>query len=152
MENNSKDATIDMLEDLREISFGSWEGLTYSEIMARDPKKMTAWRNAPFSSAPEGGESFAEVASRSRRAAGILKEAGGPGDVALVISHGAVLRALIAAFLNIEEIDILWRMRFDNCSITVLDIWGARPSLLMTNDTHHIRLVDEEIKFLSFPE
>ena len=152
MENNSGDTAIELCDDLREISFGSWEGLTTSEISARYPETLAAWRKAPFTAVPEGGESFAEVASRSRRAAEILKEAGGPGDVTFVVAHGAVMRALIAAFLNIEEIDVLWRMRFDNCSISALDMWGARPSLLTSNDTHHIRLEDEEIKLLSFPE
>ena len=152
MENNSGDAAVDHLDELREISFGSWEGLTASEIMARDAEKLAAWRKAPFTAVPEGGESFAEVTSRSRRAAEILKEAGGPGDATFVVGHGAVLRALLAAFLNVEEIDIFWRMRFDNCSISALDMWGDRPSLLWSNDTHHLRLGDEEIKLLSFPE
>ena len=152
MENNSGDVAIDLRDDLREISFGSWEGFTASEIMARDAETLAAWRKAPFSAAPKGGESFDKVAARSQNAARILKEAGNPGDVSFVVSHGAVLRALIAAFLNTGEMDIFWRMRLDNCSITALDMWGVRPSLLLSNDTHHIRLAEEEIKILTFPD
>ena len=152
MENNSGDAAVDLCDDLREISFGSWEGLTTSEIMAKDAEGLAAWRNAPFTAAPKGGESFAEVVLRSRRAAEILKKAGSPGDVTFVVAHGVILRALIAALMNVEELDFFWRVRFDNCSISALDMWGARPSLLLSNDTYHIRLRDEEIKLLTFPQ
>ena len=61
-------------------------------------------------------------------------------------------RALIAAMMHFDDIDLLWRMRFDNCSVTVIDIWGTRPSLLLTNDTHHLRVSgDERIASLVFP-
>ena len=152
MENNSGAAVIDLCDDLREISFGSWEGLTVPEIKERDAETFEAWRRAPFSAVPEGGESFAEVAERARRSAKIMKEAGSPGGVTFVVAHGAVLRALVAAFMDIGDMNLLWRARFDNCSISVLDMWGARPLLLLSNDTHHIRLKDEEIRLLSFPE
>ena len=152
MENNSGDTAITECGDLREISFGLWEGLTMREIMDRYPETLAAWRIAPFTAVPEGGESYAEVASRASRAAKILKEAGDPGDVTFVVGHGAAMRALIASLMNIRELDMLWRVRFDNCSISVLDTWGDRPMLLFSNDTHHTRLGDEEIKRLTFPE
>ena len=152
MENNSGKAMVNLCGDLREISFGSWEGLTAPEIKERDAETFAAWRRAPFSAVPEGGESFAEVAMRSRRSAKKMKETGSPGDVTFVIAHGAVLRALIAAFMDIEDMNLFWRVRFDNCSISVVDMWGSRPLLLMSNDTHHIRLRDEEIRLLTFPE
>ena len=152
MEHNSGEAAVDVCDDLREISFGSWEGLTMPEIKARDAEKLEAWRSKPFSVVPEGGESFAEVASRSRRVSKVMKEAGGHGEVTFIVTHGVVLRALIAIFMNIEELDLFWRVRFDNCSISALDLWNARPSLLFSNDTHHTRLGEEEIKFLTFPE
>jgi alpha-ribazole phosphatase/probable phosphoglycerate mutase len=152
MENNSGGAAIELCEDLREISFGSWEGLTVSEIMERDAATLTAWRAAPFSAVPKGGEPFAGVASRSARAARMMKGAGAPGDVTFVVAHGAVLRALIAAFMNIEDIDLLWRLRFDNCSVSVIDMWGSHPSFLLSNDTHHMRMREENIGLLDFPE
>ena len=152
MENNSGDTAIELCGDLKEISFGLWEGMTAPEIKARYPETLEAWRKAPFTAVPEDGEPFAEVALRSSRVAESLKEAGNPGDVTFVIAHGAVMRALIAAVMNIEEIDLFWRVRFDNCSISALDMWGARPSLLFSNDTYHLRLADDEIKLLTFPE
>jgi alpha-ribazole phosphatase/probable phosphoglycerate mutase len=152
LENNSGDAAVELCCDLREISFGSWEGLTAAQISERDAAALAAWREAPFSAAPDGGESFASVASRSKTAAESIKKSGRPGEAAFVVSHGAVLRALIASFMEAADIDMLWRLRFDNCSISALDRWGARPSLLLLNDTNHIRLREEDIWLLSFPD
>jgi alpha-ribazole phosphatase/probable phosphoglycerate mutase len=152
MANNPGGAPIELLDDLREISFGSWEGLTAGEIELRDAAALTAWRNAPFSASPEGGETFADVTERSKRAARQIAGGADAGDPAFVIAHGAVLRALIAAFMNIDDINLLWRLRFDNCSISAVDIWGSRPSLPFVNDTHHIRLGDGDIEKLDFPD
>ncbi len=149
---NRGDAKVELLPELREISFGSWEGLTIPEIRELDAETFDKWRLAPFSCVPEGGERFDEIMARARGLAANLVEGGRPGEATFIVAHGGVLRALIAAMLHFDGIDLLWRMRFDNCSITVIDVWGTRPSLLLTNDTHHLRAEDDErIASLVFP-
>src|SRR5215469_14565531 len=44
-------------DDLVETDFGSWEGMTFAEVMARWPDEMTAWM-ASADAAPPGGESI----------------------------------------------------------------------------------------------
>jgi broad specificity phosphatase PhoE len=61
-----------------------------------------------------------------------------------------MLRALMAVMMDIEDFRTMWRMRFDNCSISVLDMWQSHPYLLLSNDTNHIRLGESEISRLSF--
>ena len=152
MEHSKSTAKVELLPELREISFGSWEGLTISEIRELDAETFDKWRLAPFSCTPQGGETFEEIMKRACELAEELSASGGPGDSTFVVAHGGVLRALIAAMMHFDDIDLLWRMRFDNCSVTVIDIWGTRPSLLLTNDTHHLRVSgDERIASLVFP-
>jgi alpha-ribazole phosphatase/probable phosphoglycerate mutase len=151
MELNSADVTIEPCDDIKEISFGAWEGLTVSEVKERHSETFAAWRKAPFSVTPAGGESFGEVVSRAGRASKMIEAAGRPGDVTFVVGHGAILRGLIAALMNIADMNVMWRMRLDNCSVTVLDLWGQYPSLLLVNDTHHLRLADADIEKLIFP-
>jgi alpha-ribazole phosphatase/probable phosphoglycerate mutase len=152
LENNSGEAPLELCDDLREISFGSWEGLTAAQITERDAGTFAAWREAPFSAVPEGGEPFASVASRAKLASERIKSSGHPGAVTFVVAHGAVLRALIASFMDVSDMDMLWKLRFDNCSISALDMWGLRPYVLLLNDTNHTRLREEDIKLLSFPD
>lgn len=152
MAHNEHPCPIERREELREISFGIWEGMSVDEVAERDPATLAQWRIEPFSKAPEGGESLAEICARSERAARQLVDDGRGGERTLVVAHGAILRSLLSALMDVENMNIMWRMRFDNCSVTVLDIWGRRPSLLLLNDTHHLRMQsDEEIAELSFP-
>ncbi|MDR1915921.1 MAG: histidine phosphatase family protein [Synergistaceae bacterium] len=150
MERNIGDAAVETLDDLREISFGCWEGLTVTEVKERYADTFEKWRIAPFSVPPLGGESMDEVVKRSRRAASEIIERGRPGDATFIVAHGAILRALIASMMNTDDVDLMWRVRMDNCSITVMDFWGSRPSILTLNDTHHTRMSDDDIAKLVF--
>ena len=51
---------VQRVDDLRECDFGTWEGLTPAEIIARSPenaRRLREWEQDPIS-APPGGESF----------------------------------------------------------------------------------------------
>ena len=74
---------------LKELSFGVWEGLTWPEIEARDPRGVRARRKDKWNFAPPGGESYAMLAERLRPWLSGLT-----GD-AFVVSHGGVARALM---------------------------------------------------------
>lgn len=144
---------VETIDGLREVSFGIWEGLTVPEIMDIDGGTFEQWRYKPFSCTPKGGESFESISARSREVARQLDETGRLGEDTFVVAHGGVLRSLAAALLRYGDSDILWRMRFDNCSISVIDLWPGHPSLLLSNDTHHLRLRDDdEISALRFPD
>ena len=149
---NASSADIETREELREISFGIWEGLSIPEIKEIDGETFKKWRLAPFSCAPEGGDDYADIFERSKAFASSLTGEGSRGQNTFVVAHGGILRAITAALLGFSDIDLLWKMRFDNCSITIVDIWGKRPSLLLSNDTCHMRLDgDETIASLIFP-
>src|SRR5947207_339702 len=49
---------------LAEISFGQWEGLTYKDVLARDPDIVAVREGDKWSFRPPGGETYAEVAQR----------------------------------------------------------------------------------------
>ena len=153
MAQNESRAPVERIDDIREISFGFWEGLTITEVEDLDGETVRIWRTAPFSVAPRGGEPLDEVLVRSARVADDLHAAGGPGDVTFVVAHGAILRALLGVLIRAEDMNLLWRMRFDNCCVTIVDLWGRRPSLLLLNDTQHLRMRDDRlIADLKFPD
>ena len=80
---------------LEELSFGAWEGLTWPEIEARDPKGIRARNTDKWRFAPPGGESYAMLAERLRPWL-----AGLTGD-AFVVSHGGVARALMTLIAGV---------------------------------------------------
>jgi len=75
---------------LAEIAFGEWEGLTYSEVMARDKHVIAARELDKWAFAPPGGESYAQVAVRIRQWYETIER-----DT-VVAAHGGTARALIA--------------------------------------------------------
>jgi len=75
---------------LKELNFGVWEGLTWSEIEVKDPKGLRARCEDRWSFVPGDRESYAMLADR------LSPWLGGLNENALVISHGGVARVLMA--------------------------------------------------------
>lgn len=94
-------AALHLLHDLREIAFGEWEGLRWSEIEARFPEQAQSWMaEYPYRSAP-GGEGFAAFQMRVMNCAvRILEEL---SSSICIVSHGGVIRLMLAKIFNIEE-------------------------------------------------
>ncbi len=76
-------------DDLKELTFGDWEGLTWPEVEARDPQGAAARARDKWNFAPPNGESYAGLA---RRLAPWLASI--DRDL-FVASHGGVARALM---------------------------------------------------------
>jgi broad specificity phosphatase PhoE len=75
---------------LTEISFGEWEGLTYPEIMMRDPDIVATREADKWEFRPPGGENYRQVALRVGAWYASLKR-----DT-VVCAHGGTGRALLA--------------------------------------------------------
>jgi probable phosphoglycerate mutase len=87
--------------DLKEIGFGSWEGLTAAEIQAADPEgfaELVAGKDAPRGGT---GESFGTVMARVRTSADRIAAAH-PGTVSAAVSHGGATRAYVAGVLGLD--------------------------------------------------
>lgn len=78
-------------ERLAEISFGEWEGLTYQDILARDPDIVVTREGNKWAFRPPGGETYAELAVRVASWYATLER-----DT-VVTAHGGTARALVAA-------------------------------------------------------
>jgi probable phosphoglycerate mutase len=87
----ARGAPVEILEDLREISHGDWDGLTWNEVKARDPdlaaRKLADWRGV---TAPRG-EPWLQFAARVARA--LERVRAGPRPAAIV-GHAAVNQLL----------------------------------------------------------
>lgn len=76
---------------LTEIGFGEWEGLTYNEVMQRDPSVVAKREDDKWLFRPPGGENYKQVAARVEAWYATLER-----DT-VVCAHGGTGRALIAA-------------------------------------------------------
>jgi broad specificity phosphatase PhoE len=84
---------------LREIDFGKWEGLSFTEVQAQFPDSYEGFLEwNPDFTYPEG-ESHASLLSRVRDCAGSLRK--NPAKNVVVVSHGGLLRFLICELLGL---------------------------------------------------
>ncbi len=86
-------------DDWREMSFGHWEGQLRDEVFAREGQAIRAFYLDPVNSAPPDGEAAdllqARVVEAYQR---VLAQAS--GQHVLIVTHGGVIRALLAHVLS----------------------------------------------------
>ncbi len=112
------------LDLLKEISFGDWEGLEYSDIQARWPQEMYNFLHCPGKWQPPHGETFAAAMERCRLAfEQIFVEQGHDKNIAIV-SHGGIIRLQLCLVLGIP-LDNLWKLSVYNVSVSTLSNWNG---------------------------
>jgi ribonuclease H / adenosylcobalamin/alpha-ribazole phosphatase len=124
-------------DDLAETDFGSWEGLSFAEVMARWPDEMAAWM-ADADAAPPGGESFAAVGARVDAALDRLLAAH-QSQTVVVVSHVTPIKTLVCRAL-LAPTAALFRMHLDVAALCEAAWFADGPALLRSlNDTAHLR-------------
>jgi broad specificity phosphatase PhoE len=120
--------------DWREMRFGTWEGLTWDEIVASDPRIDPAAATTVRTYDPPGGETFDALSERVRRAADNAL-AGVPEDgTVLVATHAGPLHALLTVLLGERDAAAL-RVRFVTASLTRFRRTGGVWTLARLNQT-----------------
>lgn len=123
--------------ELAEMHLGEWEGLTPDEIDAKFAGAYRQWRTRPSSVVIPGAESpaafRARVARAFERAAGAFDE----GEY-VIVSHGGVIAALLAALWDAEYDSVLRRLRLDNAGVTAIELGSGHPHALWVNTTAHL--------------
>lgn len=120
---------------LREMAFGSLEGMTFAEAQARHPEMTTAWladREEPF----PGGEPYSAFSARVARFLDDVQR-DHQGQRVLVVAHGGPLKEILRLALAMPP-DGKWAFQIDNASISELLLYDGSPVLALLNDTHHL--------------
>jgi broad specificity phosphatase PhoE len=128
---------LTLVDDLRELSLGEWEGCTVDEIRALPGDPYARWVRDPVQHIPPGGEPLAAVQERALRAIEAIAAAHPDGDDVLVVSHGGLISAFLAYWLGMPLASI-WRLTVGNGSLSRV----APPRVLSLNETAHLSGVD----------
>jgi len=139
------------LSDLRETSWGKWEGMTAAEIQAVEPDlwaQFTA-RGREFNESEDetdweastvvpDGETLTAAASRISSALTLIRsQHPRDDDWVMVVGHGGSLRFFVTLALGLPPRRIR-RLHMDNASLThILYLRGHPPIIKCLNDTGH---------------
>ena len=121
---------IEIHDALREIHFGLWEGRCFSEIEIEEPQQAAAWCRNPLSFVFPQGDVVAQFCQRLETYLEWLK--GGEGETILLVTHGGVIRVLLALLLQLDP-QQQFIFQVDRGSVTVVKIFDSSAVLCGLN-------------------
>jgi alpha-ribazole phosphatase len=90
---------LQVIDSLREINFGDWEELSLKEAETRDPACFAQFQNDTANWRAPNGEAYVDFRDRVRE--GLAKLRRVETNHLLVVTHGGVIRALLAELLQL---------------------------------------------------
>lgn len=127
----------ELRDDLKEISYGKWEGQT-AEAVARDfHDDYLRWVNDPAWYPPTGGEPAVAIAQRGLRVVEEIKQRHPAGNV-LVVSHKATIRIILCSLLGIDVGRFRYRLGCPVGSVSIVEFAEQGPLLRVLADRTHL--------------
>ena len=124
--------------NLREFSYGEWEGLTMEQAKAHDPSifatRITG-RNTAI--AAPGGETTPELLERVRLFTNAARKRHSTDEGVTIVAHGGTIRAVAVCLLGLGE-EHFWRLRLSHGSLSVVTVLPDTCVLELWNDTSHL--------------
>jgi probable phosphomutase (TIGR03848 family) len=121
---------------LTECDYGEWQGRPLKDLVKEPLWKVVQVQ--PSAARFPGGESMAAMQARVvhavRRRDAAVEAAHGPGAVWVAVSHGDLVKAVLADALGMH-LDLFQRIHVDPASVSIVRYTSARPFVLATN-TH----------------
>ena len=123
-------------ENLREISFGDWDGLSHEEAQVKDSTLWQAWRGS-WSVSPPNGESLEVFDQRLQLARQQIVERHA-GKTVVVVAHVMPIRGFLRWAFDAAAA-AYWRPQVAPCSISIIRVWGDETAEVVTvNHTAHL--------------
>ena len=145
-----------VISDLRERSFGVWEGMTFTEIKERYPQEFEAWAGNPLRYSPVDGESTIEVRDRAvsalnkiidNHSCNRIQDTGcriqdkknheacimnlASSSIAIV-AHGGVNRIILCHIMGIP-LENIFRIEQDFAAVNIIEFWEKYPVVKLIN-------------------
>jgi broad specificity phosphatase PhoE len=119
------------MPDLRERSFGIWEGMSFDEIKDKHPIEFEAWAGNPLKYSPIGGESTIEVRDRVVIALDNILSNHNEERIAIV-AHGGVNRIILCHIMGIP-LENIFRIEQDYAAVNIIEFWEKYPVVKLIN-------------------
>lgn len=98
--------SVHLDKDLQELHFGSWEGQSAAALMETDAEALGLFWADPYAFTPPQGEQVADFSRRVLAAVARLHSAHA-GERVLLVSHGGVMRLLLAQARDLPREQLL---------------------------------------------
>lgn len=134
--NNEIKPTI--INELREINFGEWEGLTIKEIENNFPDEFNNWRTDKIDAFMCGGDLSINNASMRAKSAIYDIVAKHKGKKILIVAHGGIIKASLIGLFD-WDMTMYHKISLGNTAICEINFdLDLNPSIVTINDTSHL--------------
>lgn len=133
------DIELKVDEQLREMNYGNWQGLTLDDLKSKYNEDLILWRTEPHKVTIKDAETFLEVQRRTLNVINSLKDNHGNKNV-VIVSHGSTIKCLILGILGID-ISHYRKLSQHNTAVNIIEFRDYSPVLTLLNDTNHLREV-----------
>ena len=124
------------MPELREMNFGDWEGVPMRVLAFGQIKGFDKFFTAPERCHPPHGETFLEC--QARVMIGIREIlANHEGQNVIVVSHGAAIRLILGAALDMP-LHKIWAISQFNMALNVLRVDDGEFTVELLNSTMHL--------------
>lgn len=117
-------------EQMKEIGFGVWEGLTPEEIIATDSEALNRFYQDPINNRPEGAEPLETFSERVWSAYEKIASEHS-GKHLLIVGHAGVARAITANVLDMSLDDVYSRLKIEYAAIVSTLIVDDSPAKMV---------------------
>lgn len=127
-----------VVHDLREISFGCWEGLTLDEIKNNYPKQFNNWITDEVSGPIIGGDMSVKNASIRAQKAIIEIAKEHKSENIIIVSHGGLIKAGLIGIFG-WKMTMYHQLLLGNTSVCKISFDNdLNPKIITLNDTSHL--------------
>lgn len=132
--NRNKD--IIKLDELKEIGFGTWEGMAINMINEKHGESFDTYLNRPHLYQPMDGESFQDIFKRAEKALKKIIKQG--GENILIVSHGVTIKVLTAIIKGIP-LEELYKLPVHlGTALNICQVNDSEMKFIVEGDTSHI--------------
>lgn len=127
--------SVEVADELIEIDYGAWEGLTADECRRRDPQLRARWEADPWSTRCPDGESGADVAARAFPVLDAIEgwAAEARERCAVVVAHNHVIRLRLTAHMGWPMSGYRERIASDPAGYSLLTFGRGLPVVRRLN-------------------
>lgn len=134
----NKNISPEIEQDIREINFGQWEGLTIKEIEKLYPENFINWKTDELIGPICGGDLSLKLASE-RASNAIFKIVNRhKGKNIMIVCHGGIIKAGLIGLFN-WKMTMYHQIILGNTCVSKLTFDNnLTPTLITLNDTSHL--------------
>ncbi|MCK4401312.1 alpha-ribazole phosphatase [bacterium] len=136
--------SVELKEDLREINFGDWEGLSFQEIQKSYPHKFSKWQNNIMSFTMPQGESISKLKERVETCFSEILNSARENNV-VIVTHGGPIKIILSKILSPNALKtVFWKIKQDKAALNIIENTDNTQIISLINDTSHLSPLCQE--------